>query len=69
MQIPQIILPEPAVSINVPPLPKVTPKIQIDGHPSFLPNIIPILPEPKITIDTQIGAMPKPFPTVSGAVA
>lgn len=52
-QFPQIILPEPRVSINVPPMPKVGPEIKFEGHPAghVMPHIIPVLPEPLVTIE------------------
>lgn len=54
---PQIILPEPKVSFNMPPMPKVGPEIKFEGHPSIMPNIIPILPEPLVTVEVPKGGM------------
>jgi hypothetical protein len=48
---PTVILPEPKVSFTMPAKPKVGPKINFEGHPSIIPNIIPILPEPMVTFE------------------
>ena len=39
----------------MPPMPKVGPEIKFEGHPSFMPNIIPILPEPLVTVEVAKG--------------
>lgn len=54
---PQIILPEPKVSFTMPPMPKVGPEIKFEGHPSIMPNIIPVLPEPLVTVEVPKGGM------------
>lgn len=56
-QFPQIILPEPKVSFNMPPVPKVGPEIRFEGHPSLMPKIIPVLPEPLMTVEVPKGGM------------
>jgi hypothetical protein len=48
---PTVILPEPKVSFTMPAKPKIGPKISFEGHPSIIPNIIPILPEPMVTFE------------------
>ena len=67
-QIPQIILPKPAISITVPAKQvQLTPSISIEKPNLMMNKVIPILPEPRITITTPefSKSIPKPFPTVS----
>ena len=57
---PQIILPEPKVSFTMPPMPKVGPEIKFEGHPNIMPQIIPVLPEPLVTVEMPKGGFPGP---------
>lgn len=64
-QMPQIILPEPAVSVSVPEIPKVGPEVKWVGSGSLIPNIIPILPEPPVTLEVPEDAFPSAVPKVN----
>lgn len=39
----------------MPPMPKVGPEIKFEGHPSIMPTIIPVLPEPLVTVEVPKG--------------
>lgn len=53
---PQIILPEPKVSITMPPMPKMGPEVKFEGGGHrIIPHIIPVLPQPMVTVEVPKG--------------
>jgi hypothetical protein len=42
-----------------------TPDFKFEGNPNFLPNIVPILPEPPITIEMPKSGFPDRFPKIN----